>query len=65
MIIFCPLLLYVSRVFLVIFLFFFLPVKHLDLYFCSFHVFCKKSDLYVHSKKSNNHENKNEAMKLK
>ena len=43
----------------------FLPVKYLDLYFCSSHVYCKNMIFIVHSKKSNNHENKNETMKLK
>ena len=44
---------------------YFLPVKYLDLFFCSSQVYCKNLIFIVHGKKSNNHENKNEAMKLK
>ena len=63
MIIFCSLLLYVSRIFLL--LLFFLPVKYLDLYFRSSHVYRKKLIFIVHSKKSDNHQNENEIIDIK
>ena len=63
MIIFCLLFIVRKQGFLG---FVFLPVIYLDLYFCSSLVKCKKKKTFiVHSKKSNNHESKNETVKLK
>ena len=59
---FCSLLLYVTG-FLVFIL---CQLKYLDLYiFVVLMCIVKKLIFIVHSKKSNNHENKNETMKFK